>query len=242
MLEVPKEKSLEAQLEHVQKTTKVLLTAGYSRSKLGKKGPTVAAIHSSAAPVVASTGPSQTSNVTLFPNSVQPTCRAKVPAVRGDIAWIGCLKGKSKSRLLDASSDFWTEIGKHVQVSSCKKKLPAIILYYIDFTLYLSRLVNDMLQCHPDSFKIGKCPRWRFDTFTGSHSARQINQLVCQECGYKCTADRLVKLVTLMSVRYTCDFAELCLYQCTVHVGHFVLGLYAKLLDILHLLQYMITH
>ncbi|DBA78683.1 TPA: hypothetical protein ACH3X1_008598 [Trebouxia sp. C0004] len=87
-----------------------------SLSQLGKKGPTVAAIqHSSAAPVVASTGPSQTSNVSSFPNSVQPTCRAKVPAVRGDIAWIACLKGKSKSRLLDASSDFWTEIGKNVQ-------------------------------------------------------------------------------------------------------------------------------
>lgn len=86
-------------------------------------------------PVVASTSPSQTSNVTLFPNSVQPSCRAKVPAVIGDIAWTNCLKGKSKSRLLDASSDFWTEIGNHVQVSCCKKKVAAVILYDIGFAL-----------------------------------------------------------------------------------------------------------
>ncbi|DBA92856.1 TPA: hypothetical protein ACH3X1_003031 [Trebouxia sp. C0004] len=116
-LEVPKKEMLQARLEHVKKITKDLLATGNSRSQLGKKGPTVAAIqHSSVAPVVASTGPSQTSLVS-FPNSVQPTCRAKAPAVRGDIAWIACLKGKSKSRLLGASSDFWTEIGKMVQVS-----------------------------------------------------------------------------------------------------------------------------
>jgi hypothetical protein len=109
-----------------------LLPAGYSRSKPGKKGRAVAAIqHSSASPAVASTGPSQTSNVTLLPNSVQPTCRAKVPAVMGDTEWIGCLKGKYKSGLLDASSDFWTEIGNHVQMSSCKENAAAILLYDI---------------------------------------------------------------------------------------------------------------
>ena len=120
----------------MKKITKELLAAGHSRSKLGKKRPTLAAIqHSSAAPIVASTGPSKTSNVTLSPNSVQPSCTATVPTVRGDIAWTDSLKGKSKSWLMDASPEFWTEIGNHVQVSSCKKKVAAIILYAIDSTL-----------------------------------------------------------------------------------------------------------
>ena len=64
----PTKESLQPQLQHVKKITKELLAAGHSRSKLGKKRPTVAAIqHSSAAPIVASTGPSEASNVTFFP-------------------------------------------------------------------------------------------------------------------------------------------------------------------------------
>jgi len=59
-----------------------------------------------------------------------------------------------------------------------------------------------MLQCYPDSFMIGKCPRWRFEVFAGSHSEQQIKQLVCQECGYKCTADCLVKSVTFHLALY----------------------------------------
>ena len=56
-------------------------------------------------------------------DSVQHTCKATVPAVRGDTAWIGCLKGKTKSGLLDATSGFWAEIATHVHVSSCKSSV-----------------------------------------------------------------------------------------------------------------------
>ncbi len=47
---------------------------------------------------------------------------------QGDTAWIGCLKGNFKSGLLNASSDFGTEIDSHVQVSFYKENVAAIVL------------------------------------------------------------------------------------------------------------------
>lgn len=35
--------------------------------------------------------------------------------------------------------------------------------------------------------------------FTESHNGRQVQQLVCQECGYNGIADRLVKMMNLIS-------------------------------------------
>ena len=77
---------------------------------------------------MARASPDQTGSITLLPDGVQHTGRAKLPAVRGDTAWIGCFKGKSKNGLLDASSDFLAQIGNHMQVSTCKSNAAADML------------------------------------------------------------------------------------------------------------------
>ncbi|KAA6421241.1 MAG: hypothetical protein FRX49_08727 [Trebouxia sp. A1-2] len=70
-------------------------------------------------------------------NSVQPTCRAKVPAVRGVIAWIGCLKvgrlhipsssGWRWSASSSASTGFCLTVHNSLQASGIPKEVSWLV-------------------------------------------------------------------------------------------------------------------